>query len=182
MSNMALELKLTLVDIRPAIWRRVLVPSQMSLRQLHEIIQTLAGWDDAHLHEFVIADKRYGEPAPREVIPVYNETLVRLHALPLAAGTTFTYVYDFGDHWQIEVKVERVTPPDSRTTYPLVLDGARAFPPEDCGGVPGYQDLLAALADPSHPEREEYLDWLGRDFDPEEFDLLAANRGLRPLA
>jgi hypothetical protein len=181
MSQTILQLKLTLVDIKPPIWRRLLVPSQITLRRLHEIIQALTGWSDVHQHEFVIAERRYGEPAPCEVIPVHNEMLARLHALPLTVGTFFGYVYDFGDHWEIELKVERITPPDPNGTYPLVLDGARAFPLEDSGGVSGYKDLLAALVDPGHPEHEESRSWAGGNFDSEPFDLLGANRRLGSL-
>ena len=176
-----LELKLTLADIKPPIWRRLLVPDQITLRRLHEFIQAVAEWNDDHLHEFIIADKRYGQPAPREVVPVRNEALVRLHTLPLAEGTSFTYVYDFGDHWQIEVRVERVLVGSPGGSYPFLLGGARAFPPEDSGGVSGYERLLAALTDPTAPEHEEYRRWAGDDFDPERFDLAAANKRLRLL-
>ena len=181
MAAAVLELKLTLAGAKPPIWRRLYVPNQITLKRLHELIQVVAGWEDKHLHEFVIAEKRYGELAPREVVPVHNEALFRLHSLPLLEGTSFTYVYDFGDHWQIDVKVEGVVPGDPGGTYPLVLDGARAFPPEDSGGVPGYEILLEALSDPSDPEHEEYRRWVGEDFDPERFDPKAANERLRLL-
>ena len=181
MSQNLLELRLTLVDIKPPIWRRVRVSSQISLRRLHEIIQVVAGWEDCHQHEFVIAERRYGESDPTAVIPVHNEALVRLHALPMAVGNAFRYVYDFGDRWDIEVKVERVRPPDPRSPSPFVLDGARAFPPEDSGGVSGYEALLEALADPGHPEHEESLEWVGEGFDPARFDPDETNRRLAPL-
>jgi hypothetical protein len=176
-----LQLKLTLVDIKPPVWRRIAVPSQITLRRLHEIIQAVAGWEDRHLHEFDLAHERYGQPAPREVVPVRNEALAHLHGLPLTVGTTFTYVYDFGDHWEIELEVEKVLPPNPRDVYPAVLDGARAFPPEDSGGVPGYESLLQALSDPADPGHEEYRRWVGDDHDPERFDLEEANERLRPL-
>jgi hypothetical protein len=177
----ALQLKLTLVDVKPPIWRRLYVPNQITLKRLHELIQVVAGWEDKHLHEFAIAEKRYGAPAPREVVPVQNEALFRLHSLPLSEGTSFTYVYDFGDHREIEVKVEGVLPRDPGGVYPFVLDGARAFPPEDSGGVPGYEILLEALSDPGDPEHEEYRRWVGEDFDPERFDREATNERLRLL-
>ena len=181
MTAVLLELKLTLVDIKPPIWRRLLVPNDISLKRLHQIIQAVVDWRDYHLHEFVIAEERYGRPAPREVVPVHDEALVRLNTLPLAEGTSFTYVYDFGDHWEIEVKVEGVVPGDPGGTYPFVLDGARAFPPEDSGGVPGYETLLEVLSDPTDPEHEEYRTWVGENFDPERFDLRATNERLRLL-
>ena len=143
--------------------------------------RSVAGWNDEHPHEFIIAEKRYGRPAPREVVPVQNEALFRLHSLPLAKGTSFTYVYDFGDHWEIEVKMEQVLPPDQGAPFARVIDGARAFPPEDSGGVPGYEDLLEALSDPTNPEHEECRQWVGDDFDPERFDLGATNKRLSAL-
>ncbi len=182
MSAATIQLKLVLVDTKPPIWRELLVANRISLRRLHESIQIVAGWEDKHQHEFVIAEKRYGIPAPREVVPVENEALVRLHSLPLGEGTSFTYVYDFGDHWEIEIKVERVLPSSSDRPPAVVVDGARAFPPEDSGGVPGYEALLSALSDPSDPEHEHYREWLGADFDPEGADLKATNERLRMLA
>jgi Plasmid pRiA4b ORF-3-like protein len=182
MAAALLQLKLTLTDVRPPVWRRLLVNNQMSLKRLHESIQAVAGWNGVHLHEFVIAETRYGQPAPREVVPVQNEALFRLHSLPLAKGTSFTYVYDFGDHWDIEVKVEQVLPSDSGVPFALVTEGARAFPPEDSGGAAGYEDLVEALSDPSDPEHEEYRRWAGEDFDPENFDLDATNERLGLLA
>jgi hypothetical protein len=177
----ALQLKLTLLDVKPPIWRRLVVPNQISLKRLHEIIQVATDWKDCHLHEFVIAQRRYGERAPREVVPVEDETLFRLHSLPLANGASFSYVYDFGDHWEIEVKVERLLPRDPGGPSVFVLDGAWAFPPEDSGGASGYQALLEALPDPAHPEYEEQREWAGDDFDPERFDCAAINERLRLL-
>ncbi len=176
-----LQLKLTLLDVKPPIWRRLRVPSQITLGQLHQLIQVLAGWDDVHQHEFVIADKRYGRPAPREVVPVYDENLYRLHSLPLAAGIVFTYVYDFGDHWDIEAKVEETLVQTPGGAYPFVLEGARAFPPEDSGGASDYEGLLEALSDPADPEHEEARSWVGESFDPERFDLRETNERLRSL-
>jgi len=176
-----LQLKLTLVDAKPPIWRRLLVPNQITLKRLHECIQVVAGWNDEHLHEFIIAEKRYGPPAPREVVPVQNEALFRLHSLSLAKGTNFTYVYDFGDRWEIEVKVEHSLPADPDAPSAFMIDGARAFPLEDSGGVEGYQDLLEALSDPANPEHEESRQWAGVDFDAEHVDRKATNQRLKLL-
>jgi Plasmid pRiA4b ORF-3-like protein len=181
MAAALLQLKFTLTGVRPPIWRRLLVANQISLKRLHEIVQAVAGWENTHLHEFDIAEKRYGQPAPREVVPVENEALFRLHSLPLSRGTSFTYVYDFGDHWEVEVKVERVLPPDSRAPFAFVIEGARAFPPEDSGGVAGYEEFLEVLSDPSDPDYEEYREWAGEDFNPERFDLGMTNERLRLL-
>ena len=182
MPSALLELKLTLVGVKPPVWRQLLVTNQISLKRLHDMLQVVAGWDDRHLHEFVIDKQRYGPPAPHEVVPVENEALFRLHSLPLKDDTTFSYVYDFGDHWEIDVKVERIRPLDSKEVSPRVLDGARSFPPEDSGGPGVYEDLLEALADPRHPEHEEYRDWVGESFDPEHFDLAETNELLGQFA
>lgn len=182
MAAVLLQLKLTLTGIRPPIWRRLLVTNQVSLKRLHDSIQAVAVWKDMHPHEFIIEEKRYGQPALREVVPVENEALFRLHSLPLTKGTSFTYMYDFGDHWEVEVKVERVLPPDPGSPFAFVIEGARAFPPEDSGGVTGYQELLEALSDPSDPAHEECREWVGQDFDPERFDLATTNERLRLLA
>jgi Plasmid pRiA4b ORF-3-like protein len=181
MSAALLQLKLTLTGVMPPIWRRLLVTNQATLKRLHDSIQAVADWEDRHEHEFVIAEKRYGRPAPREVVPVENEALFRLHSLPLAKGAGFSYVYDFGEHWEVEVKVERVLPPDPGTPFALVIDGARAFPLEDSGGVAGYKELLQVLSDSSHPEYEECREWVGQGFDPERFDRAPSNERLRLL-
>lgn len=164
MAEGLLQLKLTLADIRPPIWRRVFVSNKLTLQQFHQVIQAIAGWRDEHEHEFVIADERYGQPAPHEVVPVQNEVLFRLHSLPLKEGATFAYVYDFHDRWQLEIKVEKILPPDPRGPSSSVIDGARAFPPENSGGALSYEML---------PVRA--------DFDPERFDLRATNERLRLL-
>ena len=171
MSAGLLQLKLTLVDVKPPIWRRLVVPNHIALKRLHEIIQLVAGWKDEHPHEFVIAERRYGRPSPREVVPVENEALFRLHSLPLVVETKFAYVYDFGDHWEIEVKVEKVLPPDPRGPSTFVLAGARAFPPENSGGTRGYEALVQALPE-EHGQRP------ASDFDPERFDAGVTNEQL----
>lgn len=172
-----LQLKLTVADIKPAIWRRLVVPDTITLRRLHNLMQALAGWENYHLHEFVIAGARYGRPGSGPSLR--NDAQVRLHVLPLTEGTIFRYVYDFGDCWEIKVKVEKVLPLDPDQPSPRCLGGARAFPLEDSGGVPGYWVLLDAFLDPGHPEHEDYLAWAGEDYDPECFDLQATNERLR---
>jgi hypothetical protein len=172
-----LELELTLTGIQPPIWRRLLVPTTITLRRLHHLIQAAAGWEDHHLHEFLIAGRRYGEA--ESDADVRSDAQIRLFALPLTRGTTFSYVYDFGDCWHINVKVEKVLPPEAGETCPRVISGARAFPLEDSGGVSGYLALLDALQGPDHPEHEEQLIWAGEDYDPEHFDLDETNERLR---
>lgn len=176
------QLKLTLAEIRPPIWRRLLVPNDVNLRRLHNIIQEVGGWGNYHLHEFTIAGTRYGRPDHYGELSYRSDAHVRLNALPLGEGAAFEYIYDLGDHWKIEVQVEKVLPLDTKDKRQVVcLGGARAFPPEDSGGVPGYELLLESLSDPKHPEHEEYRAWAGEDYDPERFDLKETNERLKGM-
>jgi len=176
-----LRLKLTLSGVNPPIWRRLLVPEDITLARLHKIIHVVAGWQSDHSHEFLVAGAHYGRPDPQGDLSVRSDVHVHLHALSLTQGTRFSYLYDSNDHSQIKVKVERVLPADTDTHYPRVLGGARAFPPENSGGAPGYANLLEALSDPIDPEHERYRTLVGEDFDPDWFDLEATNEHLRHL-
>lgn len=173
------QLKVSLKAIEPPIWRRVRVRGDIFLPRLHTVIQRVMGWQNAHLHEFVVRDVRYGEPEPDE--PHYEVEAERNFSLREVAplvGMRFEYVYDLGDGWQHDVLVERIDLPAEPLRSPTCLGGERACPPEDCGGFPGYEGLLEILRDPDHPEHEDRLDWLGGPFDPEAFDLAAVNRKL----
>lgn len=172
----------TLSDIEPEIWRRVLVPSDITLARFHAVLQAAMGWYDMHLHDFEIGDAHYGMRFDDDVeLPweVHDETKFILGEL-VEEGDVFTYVYDFGDGWRHEVLVERVfgKPDGLEIVGALCLDGARACPPEDCGGPPGYERLLGVLADRRDPEHQEMREWVG-DWEPEAFDLDAVNLGQR---
>ncbi len=178
--SVAHQLKITLVDIAPLIWRRVLVPGPLTLDQLHHVVQQLISWTDAHLHEFVIGGQRYGMPDPdMPVSTILPDRLVRLQDVAPPSGGRFVYRYDFGDGWELEIAVEQILPADPHSRGPVCLDGARRGPPEDCGGPAGYAELLATLRDPSHSEHNAMRGWVGRRFDPEHFDVDATNRALR---
>ena len=160
------QLELTLADVQPAVWRRLLVPNDITLRRLHNIIQELGGRRNSHQYQFVCAGTRYGRTDPYGELSCRSDAHVRLNALPLAEGTAFTYAYELGDHWEVEIYVEKVLPLDSEEQRRVVcLDGARAFPREDSGGTRGYETLLEALTDPEHPEHEEYRNWAGKNHD-----------------
>ena len=165
------QLKVTLFGTKPPIWRRVLVDGASALDQLHQVIQAAFGWWDYHLHEFEIDGCRYGVPDPDNDWgePPLDERGERLVDLA-EEGSSFVYTYDFGDDWRHQVVVEKVVPASTDLTVPVCIDGRRACPPEDCGGIGGYTDLLAILSDPRHPEHDERIEWLGRPFDPELFD------------
>jgi hypothetical protein len=174
------QLKVTLLDTKPPIWRRVLVDGSSTLDLLHEVIQAAFGWWNYHLHEFEIGHRRYGIPDPDEDWgePPVDERRTRLEAIA-EAGASFRYTYDFGDGWDHRVVVEELRPPTADIAVPACIDGRRACPPEDCGGTGGYRELLEILGDPTHPEHRERREWLGGPFDPEAFDAGAFEKNLR---
>jgi hypothetical protein len=173
--------KVTLVGIRPPIWRRLQVASSINLRRLHDVIQEALGWTQSHLYRFEVGDVEFGEPDPEDGRPVRSAKATPLRKIAPEAGASFLYEYDFGDSWQHQIVVEKVLPPGSGVAYPRCVAGRRACPPEDCGGVWGYAELLEAIGDPEHPEHEEMLEWVGGAFDPEAFDLRAINEALASL-
>ena len=179
MPREVLEIRVQLQYIEPPVWRRLRIRTGATLADLHHAIQAAMDWSDSHLHEFFIGGRRYGplyEDAPEELI---DETKVTLQALKLAKGMRFLYSYDFGDNWEHDIRVEKAEAVSAELLHPLCLDGARACPPEDCGGPPGYQELLEALANPRHPRHRELRRWVGKDWDAERFDREAVNRPLR---
>ncbi|CAN7737717.1 plasmid pRiA4b ORF-3 family protein [Paraburkholderia hospita] len=173
------QLHIELKYLKPAVWRRVLVPASIKLPKLHVVLLWAMGWDGGHLHEFVFGDTNYGVPDadfPSDP-PMLNEARVSL-AKALGALKSFTYIYDFGDNWQHRVKVEKVLSADPELRLPICLDGRNACPPEDVGGVPGYIEFLDAIIDPAHEEHQLLLDWCGGSFDPAAFDLQDVNERL----
>lgn len=175
------QLKITLKDSRPPIWRRFQVRSDVTLAKLHRIIQEVMGWFDGHLHQFIVGRIYYGVPDPDDLSETRDERKVRLDQILSVAGRRIVYEYDFGDGWEHTIVLEKILAPDSKARYPRCLDGARACPPEDCGGIYGYADFLEAIGNPEHEEHEEMLEWIGGEFDPEEFDIVLANRGLKRI-
>ncbi len=176
------QLKITLKDSKPPIWRRVQVPSDVSLGKLHRIIQEAMGWFDSHLHQFEIGETYYGVPSRDDFGDFYevkNEKTVKLNQLISRPKAKLLYQYDFGDSWEHEILLEKILPPEPGVQYPVCITGKRACPPEDCGGVWGYDSFLETIQNPKHPEHAEMLEWVGGSFDPEAFDLEAVNRALR---
>jgi Plasmid pRiA4b ORF-3-like protein len=176
------QLKITLRDIRPPIWRRVQVSSAASLAILHAVLQRIFAWSDSHLHEFEAGRSRFG-PAQRDLgwgeeEGVQDERRVTLGRVAPRKGANLLYRYDFGDDWQHDIVVEDILPAHPTIHSPRCLDGRRAAPPDDCGGPFGYGELLDALAEPTRKDHAGRLEWLGDRFDPEAFDLAATNRAL----
>jgi hypothetical protein len=174
------QLHVTLRDSDPPIWRRLQVTGNTSLAKLHWIVQLAMGWTNSHLHQFIVGGQYFSDPE-FEVEETADETGMTLARLKLEENSQFVYEYDFGDSWLHDILIEKVLSPEKDIRYPRCLDGERAAPPEDCGGLWGYAELLEAIHDPTHPEHESLLEWLGEPFDPGAFDLAAVNRSLRSL-
>lgn len=179
----AYQIKITLRDIKPEIWRRFLVRDDITLFQLHQVILAVMGWAGYHIHNFRVSGKEYATPDPEFDLEgkIINDKKVLLHDVIKKEGAKFEYVYDFGDNWEHDLVVEKISPIDPKTKYPLCIDGARACPPEDCGSTPGYEELLEAIADTEHERHEELLTWVGEDYDPERLDLDEANETLASI-
>jgi hypothetical protein len=177
------QLKITLSEIAPPIWRRLHVPAEASLTQLHEVIQVAFGWLDYHPHQYIVDGQHIGVPDPEyadEMPPMKDERDATLR--DILGAKSIVYEYDFGDSWQHLIEIESVgVHPEAGLTYPACTGGERARPPEDCGGVSGYEELLQILADPEHEEHRHMKTWVGRKFAPEKFDLLATNRALQKV-
>ncbi|WP_200209234.1 plasmid pRiA4b ORF-3 family protein [Micromonospora coerulea] len=180
MPRQILQLTVALAGVRPPVWRRVLVPAGYTLDRVHRVVQHAMGWRDCHLHSFEIDGRQYGEPDPDGELAVRDELDVRLDAV-VGKGSRFHYTYDFGDWWEHALLVEDVCTADPDERYPACLDGERACPPEDVGGPAGYAALLAALADPAHPEHRAMGEWVGAGFDPDAFDAARTSTLLRRL-
>lgn len=181
------QLKVTLAGSEPPIWRRLSVPGDANLGWLHAVLQVALGWTNSHLHQFLAGQVRYTNPEYTDGLigedsPERDEAKAILMAVAPAEGAHFTYEYDFGDSWEHEIIVEEILPPaPAAAPGALCLEGARACPPEDCGGIWGYADLLKILKNPKHPDHKEMKGWLGKAFDPENFKQAAVNSWLRKL-
>ena len=178
------QFKITLLETKPPVWRRIQV-GDCILDKFHEHIQTAMGWTNSHMYHFRINETLYGDPMLLEEtfgeLQYKDSTTTRLNDILPVSGEQFRfeYEYDFGDGWLHEVLCEARLRAEPGKRYPLCLEGARACPPEDCGGVWGYADFLEAIADPKHPEHREMKMWIGGRFDPEKFSVDKVNRELR---
>ncbi|MER7458655.1 plasmid pRiA4b ORF-3 family protein [Micromonospora sp. NPDC126480] len=175
------QIKVGLRGARPPIWRRLEVPADVTLARLHEMIQVAFGWQDSHLHVFETPYGSFGHPDAD--LGHRAGSRVTLEQVAPGAGDKVRYTYDFGDNWEHDILVEKVLDRDGAVAYPRCVGGRRAAPPEDCGGVWGYAELVEILGDPTHPEHQDRLDWLGldkpSDFDPARFDAKAVTAALQ---
>jgi len=181
MARQIYVLKITLADVSPPVWRRVAVPAAYTLDRVHRVIQLAMGWQDCHLHSFVVGGTQYGQPDPDGLLDLRDELDYRLDAV-VAKDDRFVYTYDFGDWWEHHVVVESVllAEPDGR--YPACLAGEGACPPEDVGGVYGFERFLAAYLDPAHPRHREMVDWIGRPWGVGDFEPDRATALMRRMA
>ncbi len=181
------RLKITLDDVEPRVMRRVEVPLDIRLDDLHLAIQVAMGWENCHLYEFRTAKARWGIPdpdgddfSPAEQLDAAKATLADLFAK--SGRKAFKYLYDFGDGWQHSIKVEAVAEADNGVAYPRLIAAQNACPPEDVGGPWGYAEYLEAIADPEHERHQEMIDWRGEGFDLAAVDEPAIKKGLAALA
>ena len=181
-------LRITLQEIRPPIWRLVQAPDTLRLSGLHDAIQTVMGWTDSHLHRFEKDGKCWGVPEPDEDddIEIIDESRASIGAVLTTPGDSMLYVYDFGDKWRHDVTLEKILPALGMVR-PVCIAGERHCPPEDVGGVAGYEEFLEVIFEPGHEEHEHYVRWAGGPsptnrsvgrFQPEEFNLMVVNGAL----
>ena len=166
----------------PAIWRRLAMRESAWLHQLHDALQIAFDWFDYQTHEFVVGEARYGNPFNRDGVVVEDDRDVTLVDIGLAAAGQMFYRYHFDAGWTVEIRVEQTGPVERRRFYPVCLAGGRAGPPEDCGGAEAYNEMLAHITGPHTDAGQEWLEWLGPDYDPEKCDLAAINKALKERA
>lgn len=173
-------LRIDLLYVEPMVWRRFVVPSETKLPKFNRMLEAVMGWEGYHLHMFGVADLRIGR-SDEFSTDIIDERNIKLEQLLPRVGSQLRWSYDFGDGWEHDVVVEAIEAPSRDVRYPKCTAGERACPPEDCGGVYGYDHLRAALADPAHPEHEFLGDWAGAGFDPDAFDQMVATVHLRQV-
>jgi len=174
------EIKVELKEIEPPIWRILQVPSRTSLLKFHRILQRAMGWTNSHLHLFDVDGKLYGEPSTEWDLEILDSRKMTLGKVFTEGRAAFLYEYDLGDSWRHNITLMGTVEGEAEEKLACTA-GARACPPEDCGGTMGYYGLLVALSDPDHEEHDTMLEWVGGKFDPKAFDLAAVDRALKRL-
>jgi hypothetical protein len=188
MEEKVVQLKISLKNSTPPIWRRVLVKSSISFYELHYTIQIAMGWGNHHLYEFKIGDYRIGitdedfddpESATSKIIVAKEVTLDEV--ISKGDFKKFSYEYDFGDGWMHSIVVEKTMPLDQDKYYPVCIKGKLNCPLEDCGGLYGYYNLLEIISNKKHPEYRDMVEWMGGRFDPTEFEVEDVNEDLKGI-
>ncbi len=175
--NQVYQFKITLQGIKPPIWRRIQVPETYTFWDLHVAIQDAMGWSDSHLHEFRILNPSTGlevdiglpaDVLDKKILTDWNQKIADYFTME---NPSADYIYDFGDNWEHKIQLEKILPREQNVNYPVCIKGKRACPPEDCGGIGGYYNLLEIISDPENEEYEEMMEWVGGKYDPEHFDV-----------
>jgi Plasmid pRiA4b ORF-3-like protein len=181
--NEIATLRIELQDTDPVIWRQVEVPTSVTLKVLHDIIQAVMGWLNYHLWEFTIDKQRYGLPTNEDwgTEPRIEASKVRLRDVLKSRKNVIDYLYDFGDSWEHRITVTNIRPAESGVSYPRYIAGEWNAPPEDCGGIPGFYAILEAVADPNHPNHAETKEWLD-EYDPKVIDERSIKYSLSRIA
>jgi len=174
------EIKVQLRYINPSIYRILRIPSRASLLKFHKLLQRAMGWKNYHVYLFEVEWKRYGEHPEQWDFEVFDSRTITLEKIFSSGAKSFIYDYDMGDGWRHDIELLGTLEVEGKEE-PACIAGVRACPPEDCGGPPGYENLLEALADPKHEEHDELLEWVGGKYDPEKFDVVAVDRALKRL-
>jgi len=167
------QIKVTLNEIEPTIWRRFLVTENTTLPVLHKVLQAVMGWTNSHLHQFMVNEKVYSEPDEESMIEYIDDRKTRINNVMDSINDEMTYEYDFGDGWEHTLVLEKIIDPDMKC--PVCLEGERSCPPEDCGGSYRYMELLEILKNPDHEEYEDWKTWVGKEYDSEQFDINMVN-------
>ena len=176
--NSVYELKVTLEGTTLPVWRTVQAPSAITLHKLHSVIQAAMGWEDYHLYRFEIGNGEYGESDQYGMMTLLRDARRAWFGSEVQTGDTFTYEYDFGDSWLHRIVVKQELSPEPDMRYPVCIRGEGACPPEDCGGIYGYSELLEKLSEPTHEQHSDAVSWVGEGFDPRAFDVAKANSRL----
>jgi hypothetical protein len=181
--NEICSIRIELRHTNPLIWREVEVPTSITLKVLHDVVQIAMGWFDYHLWEFTIDRRTYGLPMDEDwgMAPRIEALKVRLRDVLKPRKTTIDYLYDMGDSWEHRLTVTNIRQGEPEMSYPRYIAGEWAAPPEDCGGIPGFYDALAARGDPTHPEHAGITEWLDEN-DPTEIDELPLKIALGRIA
>jgi hypothetical protein len=173
MTKEIIQMKISLNDIQPEIWRRFIVPSSISLDDLHDIIQFVMGWTNTHLYGFYIKGTEF---SPVDIDDEFESEAEDtkgkvLNKLNLKEKDTIQYIYDYGDNWEHTIKIEKISKERNEIKAPWCIEGARNCPPEDCGSIPGYEDIVTAMKNPESESAKEIVEWLGEPYNPEKFNL-----------
>jgi len=175
------SLRLTVTGCSPRVWRRLVVRESMWLSRLHDSIQVAFEWFDYQTHVFTIENERFGNPFRKDDVVVEDDRDVALSDLDLGSRDRFTYHYHFGDSWEVEIRVEKTGIVEKGAHYPNCTGGERAGPPEDCGGLDAFHDMLACIKEPETELGREWLEWLGPAYHPEICDAEKINKAFRKL-